>query len=138
MPMLHQTLVMYEKYSFTRAHLDVSLFAAVIYYKVVLLDNYSTDQFFDEMVSDKIDVRNHYRKVVKRFGEPVLRTKDGEVFITDNGNFTVDLSFESDDAAELSRQLKMITGVVDTGFFLGMASRVVVAFEDEVKEFTKV
>lgn len=75
---------------------------------------------------------------LKIYGEPVLRQKAGETFITDNGNFIVDLSFDSDDPIKLSQQLKMITGVVETGFFLGMATRAVVAFENEVKEFTRI
>jgi ribose 5-phosphate isomerase A len=74
---------------------------------------------------------------LKVYGEPVLRQKAGENFVTDNGNFIADLRFDSDDAITLEQQLKMTTGVVETGFFLGMAARAVVAFENEVKEFTR-
>jgi ribose 5-phosphate isomerase A len=75
---------------------------------------------------------------LSEFGGSVLRQKAGETFITDNGNFIVDLRFETDDVAGLERRLKSMTGVVETGFFLGMATRAFVAFEGEVREFTRV
>ena len=74
---------------------------------------------------------------LKSFGEPVLRRKNGEIVITDNGNYIADLRFSSDDAPKLARDLKQIAGVVETGFFIGMAARAIVAFESEVKEFTR-
>jgi ribose 5-phosphate isomerase A len=74
---------------------------------------------------------------LREFGTPVLRQKSGETFVTDNGNFIVDLRFETDDVAGLEGRLKSMTGVVETGFFLGMATRAFVAFEGEVREFTR-
>jgi ribose 5-phosphate isomerase A len=74
---------------------------------------------------------------LKNFGEPVLRRKNGEIVITDNGNYIADLRFSTDDAPTLAHDLKQIAGVVETGFFIGMATRAIVAFETEVKEFTR-
>jgi ribose 5-phosphate isomerase A len=74
---------------------------------------------------------------LETYGEPVLRRKNKEIVITDNGNFIADLRFSSDDAPRLARELKQITGVVETGFFIRMATRAVVAFEREVKEFSR-
>lgn len=61
---------------------------------------------------------------------PVLRKTDsGEVFITDNGNYTVDCHFnEILNPARMHRQLNDIPGVVDNGLFIGLASAVVVAY----------
>lgn len=73
---------------------------------------------------------------LKKYGEPLLRRKNDEILITDNGNFIADLKFSADDPAWLARDLKQITGVVETGFFIGMATRAVVAFEDGIKEFS--
>jgi ribose 5-phosphate isomerase A len=70
-----------------------------------------------------------------KFGEPVVRRKSGEIIVTDNGNYIADLRFSSDDAARLAHDLKQIAGVVETGFFIGMATRAVVAFDTEIKEF---
>lgn len=69
------------------------------------------------------------------FGEPVLRSKNGETVQTDNGNFIADLRFSTADASQLARDLKQIAGVVETGLFINLAARAVVAFETEVKEF---
>lgn len=62
--------------------------------------------------------------------DPVLRKgQDGEPFLTDNGNHIVDLHFATPDVepGELEARLKGRAGVVETGFFLGMADAVVVA-----------
>lgn len=74
---------------------------------------------------------------LKTYGEPILRRKNGELVLTDNGNYLADLRFISTDAPHLARELKLLTGVVETGFFIGMANRAVVAFENEVREFTR-
>lgn len=74
---------------------------------------------------------------LKKFGEPVLRIKNGETIVTDNGNFIADLKFETEDAAKLAQDLKQLAGVVETGFFIHMATRAIVAFENEIREFTR-
>lgn len=74
---------------------------------------------------------------LKKFGNPILRRKNDEIVITDNGNYIADLKFSGADAARLAQDLKQLTGVVETGFFIGMAARAVVAFESEIKEFTR-
>ncbi len=62
-------------------------------------------------------------------GTPILRmaqSKSGPL-ITDNGNFIIDVDFgEIDKPLELNRKIKNIPGVVDTGFFIEMASKVYV------------
>jgi len=57
-------------------------------------------------------------------GKPVLREGGGKVgpLVTDNGNFVVDVDFGPvDDARELNFQLKSVSGVIETGLFIGMA-----------------
>jgi ribose 5-phosphate isomerase A len=71
------------------------------------------------------------------FGTPVWRRRNGEIVITDNGNLIADLRFSTADPARLARDLKQITGVVETGFFIGLATRAVVAFETEIREFSR-
>jgi len=48
---------------------------------------------------------------------------------TDNGNYIVDLKFESaiEDATELATELKTLVGVVDHGLFVKMADQVIIA-----------
>jgi ribose 5-phosphate isomerase A len=60
------------------------------------------------------------------------KTKEEQLFITDNGNYIVDITFpdrcrhpEKDNAI-----LKNIPGVVETGFFFDIAGRVIVGHTD--------
>lgn len=60
-----------------------------------------------------------------------LRQKQGSLFITDNGNYIVDLETRKIlNPAKLELQLQGIPGVVTTGLFLQMADRVIVGYED--------
>lgn len=74
---------------------------------------------------------------LKKFGEPVLRQKNNELVVTDNGNYIADLRFSSDDAVQLAQDLKQLAGVVETGLFIGLVTRAVVAFETGVRELTR-
>lgn len=60
--------------------------------------------------------------------------KDGPV-ISENGNFILDISFESVpvDLRELDMKLRNIPGLVETGLFLGMAEMAIIGCKDEVK-----
>jgi ribose 5-phosphate isomerase A len=61
-------------------------------------------------------------------GRPVLRVRDGEPFLTDEGNWILDCHYAPiPDAAALTRAIKAIPGVVEHGIFLGMVQQVVVA-----------
>jgi ribose 5-phosphate isomerase A len=69
------------------------------------------------------------RQLEKLGANPVLRSgHDGSPFITDEGNFIFDCHYgEILDPAALAHTLKSITGVVEHGIFLGLASVAVVA-----------
>jgi ribose 5-phosphate isomerase A len=59
---------------------------------------------------------------------PKLRTKDGQPFRTDGGNVIYDCPFqEIADAPALAASLSVITGVVEHGLFVGLASHLVIA-----------
>jgi ribose 5-phosphate isomerase A len=63
-----------------------------------------------------------------------LRQAAGGPFVTDNGNWIIDCGIAAqDDAAALDREIRRIPGVVDTGFFLGTADRVLVAEAETVR-----
>lgn len=59
---------------------------------------------------------------------PVLRmAADGTPFVTDNGNLIADCATgPMADPAALHARLKALAGVVETGLFIGMATRVVI------------
>ena len=58
----------------------------------------------------------------------VLRLKDGKMFQTDSGNRIYDCSFgQIADAGSLAAALSAVTGVVEHGLFVGLASTLVLA-----------
>ena len=69
--------------------------------------------------------------------EPLLRVKDGETYITDNGNYIVDCKFERiDEPAKLERRIDEIPGVVEVGLFVGLANKVIVGKKDKIEIMT--
>jgi ribose 5-phosphate isomerase A len=77
-------------------------------------------------------------KVAQLGVSPVLRKKEGEVFVTDNGNYILDIPYEKiDDPVTLHDQLKSIVGVVETGLFVHMADEVLVGEDGKVKRVKK-
>jgi len=72
-------------------------------------------------------------------GKPYLREiKRGIPYITDNGNFILDVNFGAiENPEELEEKLKMIPGVVETGLFIGMAHTIYVGTRDGVKKIVK-
>ena len=63
---------------------------------------------------------------------PRLRTDEaGNPYLTDNHNYIYDCHIGIiEDPYKLNSTLKMLTGVVETGLFLGMASEAILGFED--------
>ena len=108
---------------------------------IVVADYTKLVENLGEKVSLPVEiVRFGFESTINRlaaYGEPVLRRKAGEIVVTDNGNFIADLRFSTADTSKLAQDLKQITGVVETGFCLGMATRAVVAFETGIKEFSR-
>ena len=73
-------------------------------------------------------------------GKPALREGGGKVgpLVTDNGNFVVDVDFGPvDDVKELDLQLKLISGVIETGLFVGMADVVYLGKPDGVEKLVR-
>jgi ribose 5-phosphate isomerase A len=74
------------------------------------------------------------RAIEKLGGKPQLRmgVKKAGPVITDQGNFVIDVKFDSiDDPAELEKTLNNIPGVLENGLFVGVANVVLVG---EIKD----
>ncbi|GAB3069135.1 ribose-5-phosphate isomerase RpiA [Virgibacillus ainsalahensis] len=70
--------------------------------------------------------------------EPQLRQKNGEIYITDNGNYILDCPFEKiPDPETLHKELKSIVGVVETGLFIEMTDKVIVGKGEKVEIISK-
>ncbi|QKY70015.1 ribose-5-phosphate isomerase RpiA [Lentibacillus sp. CBA3610] len=72
-------------------------------------------------------------------GTPVIRRNaDGDIFVSDNGNYIVDCDFGMiHEPKTLQQQLKQLTGVVDTGLFVGMADEIIVGYSDRASVLSK-
>jgi ribose 5-phosphate isomerase A len=89
-----------------------------------------------EVVPFAVDVVMH--RLRSWGGSPQVREKEGRVFITDNGNVTVDWKHgEIADPAALEKQIKLLTGVVDCGLFCNVASVVIVAGSTGIRKLQR-
>jgi ribose 5-phosphate isomerase A len=74
------------------------------------------------------------KKIEKLGGIPVLRRKDNQVFVSDNGNYILDCRFGMiEDATGLHGELIQLVGVVETGIFAGIADKVIVARNGQIE-----
>jgi ribose 5-phosphate isomerase A len=66
--------------------------------------------------------------------ECVLRREGDVPFVTNGGNYVADCRFDAiADAAALQAKLKAITGVVETGLFIGLASQAMIGRAEGVE-----
>ena len=71
-------------------------------------------------------------------GEARVRQRDSRSFVSDNGNSIVDWNHGMiDDPAKLEKQLKSLTGVVDSGIFANLAHCVIVAGNRGVRKLQR-
>jgi len=68
------------------------------------------------------------RKLAALGSKPVLRlAKDGKPFVTDNGNYVLDCNFGAmENPKEIAHHLDHVTGAVEHGLFLGIATQAIV------------
>jgi ribose 5-phosphate isomerase A len=81
------------------------------------------------------------RKIIAAGGKPVLREGKGKLgpVITDNGNVILDANFgEIAKPGELDAKLKMIPGVVETGFFVGLTDIAYLGTSSAVEKIEKI
>ncbi|MGH1296606.1 ribose 5-phosphate isomerase A [Bacillus pretiosus] len=76
------------------------------------------------------------RKIQSLGCQTTLRLKNNETFITDNNNVIIDCIFPQNitNPANLHTQLKMITGVVETGLFVNMTNKAIIGTKNGIKE----
>jgi ribose 5-phosphate isomerase A len=80
------------------------------------------------------------RKIEEIGGKPILREGKGKVgpVITDNGNVIMDAAFGPiDKPATLEEKLKMISGVVETGLFVGLADMAYLGTSSAVEKIAR-
>ncbi|MBQ2626947.1 MAG: ribose-5-phosphate isomerase RpiA [Eubacterium sp.] len=69
---------------------------------------------------------------MEAFGwKPTMREKDGELFVTDNGNYIIDLHLGAGfDIQDVKEKIGTIVGVLEHGLFLNMCKRMIVGHSD--------
>jgi ribose 5-phosphate isomerase A len=71
-------------------------------------------------------------------GEPRLREKDGRTFVSDNGNTILDWHHGViEQPAVLEKQIKAVTGVIDSGIFAQVANVVLVASGSTIRKLQR-
>ncbi len=78
-----------------------------------------------------------YRTTIKHLEDLGYRgtirlNQNGEIFITDNGNYLFDIQYSQPILypKEEQEKLKSITGVIETGLFFDLASRLMIGYKD--------
>ncbi|PHE53314.1 ribose 5-phosphate isomerase A [Bacillus pseudomycoides] len=75
-------------------------------------------------------------KRIQSFGyQTILRTQNNQPFITDNGNMILDCVFPNQitNPIETHQQVKIVTGVIETGLFINMVNKAIIATEKGIK-----
>lgn len=83
-----------------------------------------------------------YKHTLKKFeqaGYPAkIREQDGALFVTDGGNYIVDLHLgKIEDPKGLAESIGRMTGVVDHGLFIGLVHEVLLAEDGDVRVLKK-
>ncbi len=83
-----------------------------------------------------------YKHLVSKFEannmKPVMRKKGNDLFITDSGNVLIDLHMDKIvDCNKLNEWLNNIPGVVQSGLFINVVNKIVIAKGNEVEVISK-
>ena len=77
---------------------------------------------------------NLFRHFEQKGYHPAFRLSDDQRFVTDQGNFIIDLDLGTiENPLALGQERKSLSGVVEHGLFNGLVNKVIVAGQDGVK-----
>lgn len=84
-----------------------------------------------------------YKGVLKKIEvmnvRPVIRKKENMLYFTDSGNYIFDLhTGDIDDPQKLNHEIKLITGVVETGIFIDIVDIVIVAKSNDIEILNRI
>ncbi|MBN7576804.1 MULTISPECIES: ribose-5-phosphate isomerase RpiA [Clostridium] len=79
-----------------------------------------------------------YKHVIKELQDyslnPKIRMKEEEIFVTDNGNYIVDLHIGKPmNISDVYNKVNRITGVLETGLFINMCDRIIIGTNSGAK-----
>jgi ribose 5-phosphate isomerase A len=77
-------------------------------------------------------------RVLIQLNDARVRERNGQPFVSDNGNAILDWKLKGiENPAALEKQLKTMTGIVDSGIFAGVASCVIAAGRAGIRKFVR-
>jgi ribose 5-phosphate isomerase A len=77
-------------------------------------------------------------RILSQLKDARIREKNGQPFISDNSNTILDWNHGPiENPAALEKELKMMTGIVDSGIFAGVANCVIVAGETGIRKLVR-
>jgi len=108
---------------------------------VIIVDESKMKKRLGESWSVPIEVLRfgfgHTKAALERLGPAKIREKDGKTFVTDAGNWILDVKTGPiDDPLAFDRVMRDIPGVVETGLFVRRASIVIVAGPNGIRRIT--
>jgi ribose 5-phosphate isomerase A len=107
-------------------------------YEVIVVDERKVKDFLGEFPLPIEIVKFGYKRTMKALSnlgcEPKIREKDGEIFVTDNGNYIVDCSFgRIENPRKMELEIKDIPGVVEVGIFTHLCDEVIIGKKDGIE-----
>jgi len=107
-------------------------------YEVIVVDERKVKDFLGDFPLPIEIVKFGYRRtmgVLSNLGcQPKMREVDGEIFITDNGNYIVDCKFgRIENPRKLELEIKDIPGVVEVGIFTELCNEVIIGKKEGVE-----
>lgn len=108
---------------------------------IIIVDESKISEMLGENWALPIEVVPFALSTVQRFLEalsaeaPLRRDEEGKPFVTDQGNWIVDASMgPMVEARRIAETLNQRAGIVEHGLFIGLATKVVVATADGIRE----
>jgi ribose 5-phosphate isomerase A len=121
------------------AHTREKLVARATRLEVIVVDSSKLVRRLGETIPVPVEVLSFGWHIAQRGLEALgctatLRHREGELFLTDNGNLVLDCHFNGiDDPAALERAIKALPGVIESGLFVGLTGALVVAGPEGVR-----
>ncbi|OYT60249.1 ribose 5-phosphate isomerase A [Euryarchaeota archaeon ex4484_178] len=112
-------------------------------YEIIVVDETKVKDYLGDFPLPVEIVKFGYKKTIKNIEslgcKPVLRMKNGEPYITDNGNYIVDCKFEKImQPDKIERRIDEIPGVVEVGLFINLANEVIVGKKEGIEIMKKI
>ncbi len=111
-------------------------------YEIIVVDERKLKEYLGEFPLPVEVVQFGWKRTklcLEKLGcSATLRLRDGEPYITDNGNYILDCKFGTiKNPAELEKRIDEIPGVVEVGLFVNLADEVYIGKKDCVKIMRK-